>query len=52
MWACAGQICIYKSISLDSSTFLFEFRDLRCFVQDYQEKQNVGSCTSKLPLVI
>jgi hypothetical protein len=52
MWACAGEICIYKFISLDSSTFLFEFRDLRCSVQDYQEKQNVGSCTSKLPLVI
>ena len=30
-------------ISLVSSTFLFEFRDLRCSVQDYQEKTNVSS---------
>ena len=30
-------------ISLVSSTFLFEVRDLRCSVQDYQEKTNVSS---------
>ena len=30
-------------ISLVSSTFLFEVRDLRCSVQDYKEKANVNS---------
>jgi hypothetical protein len=34
-------------ISLVSSTFLFEVRDLCCSVQDYQEKPNVSSYYGK-----